>query len=84
MLAGLDLAVPLGLGVVSSLHCVQMCAPVVLAYSMGGRNSATGIPFETDFKTSRGGHTWEYVDAMARPVMDFIATRLEQESRRLS
>jgi uncharacterized protein len=42
MLAGLDLAVPLGLGVVSSLHCVQMCGPVVLAYSMGGRNSASG------------------------------------------
>lgn len=42
MPASLDLAVPLGLGVVSSLHCVQMCGPLVLSYSVGGRSSATG------------------------------------------
>jgi uncharacterized protein len=34
-----DISVPLGLGVASSLHCVQMCGPIVLAYSMGGRGS---------------------------------------------
>lgn len=46
--------------------------------------SATGIPFESDFKTSAGGHTWEYVDRMAQPVVEFLATRLDQESRRLA
>ncbi len=37
-----DISVPLGLGIVSSLHCAQMCGPIVLAYSMGGRSSAAG------------------------------------------
>lgn len=38
----LDLAVPLGFGVVSSLHCSQMCGPIVLSYSLagGGRPSS--------------------------------------------
>lgn len=30
----LDLWLMFGLGLVSSLHCVQMCGPIVLAYSM--------------------------------------------------
>jgi sulfite exporter TauE/SafE len=38
----LDLTLPLGLGVVSSLHCAQMCGPIVLSYSMAGRGSAAG------------------------------------------
>lgn len=41
MISLLDMSVPLGLGVVSSLHCAQMCGPIVLAYSMGGRSSPT-------------------------------------------
>ncbi|MBN9661992.1 MAG: sulfite exporter TauE/SafE family protein [Acidobacteria bacterium] len=32
----LDLAVPLGFGIVSSLHCSQMCGPIVLSYSLSG------------------------------------------------
>jgi sulfite exporter TauE/SafE len=35
----LDLTLPLGLGAVSSLHCAQMCGPIVLSYSMAGRGS---------------------------------------------
>jgi len=31
----LDLSLPLGLGLASSLHCSQMCGPLVLAYSLG-------------------------------------------------
>jgi sulfite exporter TauE/SafE len=38
----LDITLPLGLGVVSSLHCAQMCGPIVLSYSMAGRGSAAG------------------------------------------
>jgi uncharacterized protein len=30
----LDLSIPFGLGLVSSLHCAQMCGPMVLAYSL--------------------------------------------------
>src|SRR5512141_1325170 len=42
MLEGIDIALPLGLGVVSSLHCAQMCGPIVVSYSMGGRATAAG------------------------------------------
>ncbi len=38
----LDLTLPLGLGAVSSLHCAQMCGPIVLSYSMAGRGNAAG------------------------------------------
>jgi len=30
----LELSIPFGLGLVSSLHCAQMCGPMVLAYSL--------------------------------------------------
>jgi sulfite exporter TauE/SafE len=33
-MTGSDLMIPFGLGVVSSLHCTQMCGPIVLAYSL--------------------------------------------------
>jgi sulfite exporter TauE/SafE len=36
----LDVSVPLALGVVSSLHCSQMCGPIVLAYSLPLSRSA--------------------------------------------
>ena len=39
MVNALDISVPFGLGVVSSLHCAQMCGPIVLSYSMGGRGT---------------------------------------------
>lgn len=69
-------------------HQLLVCDPTDYEWfegvdRLGMKLSATGIPYEHDFKTSRGGHTWEYVDAMARPVMEFIASRLEQESRRI-
>jgi sulfite exporter TauE/SafE len=38
----LDLTLPLSLGLVSSLHCAQMCGPIVLSYSMAGRSSPAG------------------------------------------
>jgi sulfite exporter TauE/SafE len=34
-----DLTIPLGLGLVSSLHCTQMCGPIVLAYSVPLRST---------------------------------------------
>lgn len=41
-MTALDITLPFGLGVISSLHCAQMCGPVVVAYSMGGRGASTG------------------------------------------
>ena len=38
----LDISIPFGLGVVSSLHCSQMCGPIVLAYSLPFRAKARG------------------------------------------
>lgn len=35
----LDVTVPFGFGLVSSLHCVQMCGPLVLGYSLAGRST---------------------------------------------
>ena len=40
--------------------------------------SASGIPFESDLKTSHGGHSWEYFNHMAPRVIGFIAERLGQ------
>ncbi len=44
---------------------------------------SSGIPFEADLKTTGGGHCWEYFETMAKPVMQFIAGRLNQELLRL-
>lgn len=42
-----------------------------------------GVPFEIDFETTNGGHTWDYFDRMAPRVIGFIAERLEDHSRSL-
>ncbi|MCA9068014.1 MAG: hypothetical protein KDA84_03790 [Planctomycetaceae bacterium] len=44
---------------------------------------SSGIPFESDFATSAGGHSWGYFNSTATPVIQFLADRLEKESRRL-
>lgn len=41
-MTALEFTVPLTLGAVSSLHCAQMCGPIVLSYSMAGRGNAAG------------------------------------------
>ncbi len=38
-----DLAVPLFVGLAGSLHCLGMCGPLVLAYSMNLNTPATGL-----------------------------------------
>ncbi|OWK47524.1 esterase [Fimbriiglobus ruber] len=45
--------------------------------------SAIGVPHTADLDTSRGGHTWAYFDAMARPAFQFLVDALAKESRRL-
>jgi len=36
----LDITVPFGFGLVSSLHCAQMCGPIVVYYSLANRGPA--------------------------------------------
>jgi S-formylglutathione hydrolase len=45
--------------------------------------NALGVAHQYDFETSAGGHTWEYFDRMAEPVVRFVADGLLHESRRL-
>lgn len=45
--------------------------------------SAYGVPHVADLDTQVGGHSWEYFDAMAGPMLQFVADALEKESRRL-
>jgi S-formylglutathione hydrolase FrmB len=44
---------------------------------------SSGIPFESDFKTPQGGHSWTYFNHMAPKVVEFLAEGLEKESRRV-
>lgn len=48
---------------------------------LASKLSSTGIPFESDLVTSRGGHSWDYFNHMAPRVMQFLHSRLEQEGR---
>ena len=44
---------------------------------------STGIPFESDFATRHGGHSWGYFNHVAPRVTKFLADGLEAERRRL-
>jgi pimeloyl-ACP methyl ester carboxylesterase len=68
-------------------HQLIVCDPADAEWFEGTERlamklSASGIPFESDFTTSRGGHTWDYFNAMAAPVLGFVAEGLDLESRR--
>jgi S-formylglutathione hydrolase len=45
--------------------------------------TALGIAHETDFETRKGGHTRAYLDHMADRAIRFLASALDQESKRL-
>lgn len=69
-------------------HQFLLCDPVDSEWIDGverlaSKLSSTGIPFESDFKTGRGGHTWTYFNHMAPRVMTYIAESLEKERQRL-
>lgn len=44
---------------------------------------SSGVPFERDFETSRGGHSWDYFNHLAPRVMQFLVNGLEAEHRRV-
>jgi sulfite exporter TauE/SafE len=61
--SGLDLLLMFTLGLVSSLHCAQMCGPIVLSYSVAlGRSSELPV--------------WGRVSGAAGPIKEAPAPRL--------
>jgi pimeloyl-ACP methyl ester carboxylesterase len=53
------------------------------AQQLASKLASSGIPFERDFQTSGGGHSWTYFDKLAPQVLKFVFERLEQERRRV-
>ncbi|TWT58770.1 putative esterase [Thalassoglobus neptunius] len=45
---------------------------------LASKLASSGIPFENDFQTSLGGHTWEYFAAMTDKGMTFISTAIQK------
>ena len=69
-------------------HQLLMCDPTDACWFEGTERLAsklhsTGIPFESDFVTRHGGHSWDYFNHVAPRAMQFVVNALEQESRRL-
>lgn len=69
-------------------HQLIMCDPTDEEWLEGAQRLAsklysTGIPYESDFETRHGGHSWDYFNHVAPRVMQFLHDSLEQESRRL-
>jgi S-formylglutathione hydrolase len=69
-------------------HQLITCDPADAHWFEGAERLAmklasSGVPFERDFETSAGGHTWYYFNPRAPRVVGFIAERLEKESRRV-
>lgn len=69
-------------------HQLLMCDPADIDWIDGAERLAsklvsTGIPFESDFETSHGGHSWEYFNHVAPRVVRFLHEGLEKERLRL-
>ena len=67
-------------------HQLLLCDPADVycldgALTLASKLSSSGIPFENDFRTSHGGYGWNYANAMAGQVVEFLAAKLEQQSR---
>jgi pimeloyl-ACP methyl ester carboxylesterase len=69
-------------------HQLLMCDPTDADWFEGverlaSKLSSTGIPFDRDFSTSHGGHSWDYFNHVARPGVQYLYERLEKERLRL-
>ncbi|MGE3314298.1 MAG: alpha/beta hydrolase-fold protein [Planctomycetaceae bacterium] len=67
-------------------HQMLVCDPTDADWFEGAdrlamKLASMGVPFEADFTTSNGGHSWEYFERMAPRVIGFVAERLEEQSR---
>jgi len=43
---------------------------------LASKLSSSGIPFESDFRTTHGGYGWNYANAMAGKVVTYLAEKL--------
>ena len=50
---------------------------------LAGKMSSSGILFVSDFETRAGGHSWDYFDAVAPQVVDFVAESFQKEEFRI-
>lgn len=69
-------------------HQLLLCDPADPEWFDGterlaSKLSSSGIPFDHEFHTSHGGHSWDYFNHMAPMVMTYLYERLEQERLRL-
>lgn len=65
-------------------HQLLLCDPADTEWLEGverlaSKLDSTGIPFERDFTTSHGGHSWDYFNHVAPKVMEFFQERLDKE-----
>lgn len=49
------------------------------AERLASKLASTGIPFEADFETTGGGHSWEYFDRLATRTASFLGDRLRRQ-----
>ena len=69
-------------------HQLLLCDPADIYCRDGveilaSKLSSSGIPYDSDFATSHGGYGWNYANAMAHRVIDFLTAAQDQESRRI-
>jgi S-formylglutathione hydrolase FrmB len=69
-------------------HQLLLCDPRDVDWFEGverlaSKLNSSGILFESDLKTSAGGHSWDYFNHVAARAIDFVADGLEQVSRRV-
>lgn len=58
----------------------EYCRDGVL--TLASKLSSSGIPFESDFHSTHGGYGWDYANAVAPKVVDFLAEHLQHSSPR--
>lgn len=46
-------------------------------HTLASKLSSTGIPFDSDFETSRGGFGWDYANYMSSKAIDYLAQHLK-------
>ena len=59
-------------------HQLLLCDPADIycfdgVQTLASKLSSTGIPFQTDFESTHGGFGWNYANAMAKVVVEFLA-----------
>jgi S-formylglutathione hydrolase len=62
-------------------HQLLLCDPadqycIEGVHTLASKLSSTGIPFESDFVSTHGGFGWNYANAMAGRVIEFLASHM--------